>query len=127
MKGKVKQGVELGIAEEIARKLVKRYGANVDKVFNLYETRKLEADEEGIDAVVFAELCYGLEYELVYKPTDFFIRRTGALFFDIDWVREHKESVMLYMRKQLSFKAERNINFVHELERLLKEAVEPAE
>ncbi|MFS0674233.1 glycerol-3-phosphate dehydrogenase/oxidase [Ornithinibacillus sp. 179-J 7C1 HS] len=125
LKEKVDQGVLLGIEYNVARQLVKRYGANVEKVFELFETNKLEAREEGIDPVVFAQLCYSIENELVYKPTDFFIRRTGALFFNINWVREHKAGVIKYMRKKLNWNAERNVDFAKELDTLLKEAVEP--
>jgi glycerol-3-phosphate dehydrogenase len=33
-----------------------------------------------------AELHYGINYELITSPMDFFIRRTGRLYFDIESV-----------------------------------------
>jgi glycerol-3-phosphate dehydrogenase len=124
---KVNEGIMLGIEKEEAAKLVHKYGSNIDYVFQLYETRKEEAVQELVDPVVFAQLCYGLEHELVYKPTDFFIRRTGALFFDIDWVKKHKESVVSYMRKKLNWKADQYLEYLQELDVLLNEAVVPSE
>ncbi|WP_047984100.1 glycerol-3-phosphate dehydrogenase/oxidase [Ornithinibacillus californiensis] len=124
---KVNEGIMLGIEKEEAEKLVQKYGSNIDYVFELYETRKEEAVQESIDPVVFAQLCYGLEHELVYKPTDFFIRRTGALFFDIDWVKKHKESVVSYMRKKLNWKADQYLEYLQDLDVLLNEAVVPSE
>src|SRR5699024_5835071 len=95
-KQKLEQGVELGIPEDTTRKLIDMYGGNVETLFTIYQENKDEAAKEGIDPFVLTELIYGMENELVYKPVDFFIRRTGALLFDINWVKEHKESVINY-------------------------------
>jgi glycerol-3-phosphate dehydrogenase len=46
---------------------------------------------------LLAQLQYSLEEEMTATPTDFFIRRTGALYFNIDWVRQWQESVIAYM------------------------------
>ncbi|SID69646.1 Aerobic glycerol-3-phosphate dehydrogenase [Mycobacteroides abscessus subsp. abscessus] len=83
------------MTEEAARKLVQRYGSNVDIVFEIYKNGKEKALAENLDPVVYAGLRYSIDYEMAYKPVDFFIRRTGALFFDIGWVREHKDAVIM--------------------------------
>lgn len=123
---KIKQGKTLGLDEETARRLVQKYGANVDQIFDIYENNQEVADAESMDPVVFAQLKYGLEQELVYKPVDFFIRRTGALFFDINWVRDHKESVINYMAKTLHWNDDQKQAYTEELDTLLHEAVTPA-
>lgn len=125
MEEKVALGMSLGLDKNEAEKLVKRYGANVTKVYELYELYKQVAEK--IDLVVLAQLNYGIENEMVYKPTDFFIRRTSALLFDMDWVKEHKEAVISYMNKILSWKAEQKIRYTKELDTLLEEAVYPTE
>src|SRR5699024_4410298 len=66
--------------------LIQLYGSNVDIVFELYEQYKATAAEGNIEPVVLAMLEYALQYEAVYKPVDFFIRRTAGLFFNYDWV-----------------------------------------
>ncbi|WP_449621078.1 glycerol-3-phosphate dehydrogenase/oxidase [Robertmurraya sp. Marseille-Q9965] len=124
---KTLEGQELGLTEEQVRALVKRYGSNVDEVFNIYQDSKEKAREANIDRVVFAMLRYALDFELVYKPVDFFIRRTGALFFNIHWVYAHKEVVIAYMAKEFSWTDERKELYTQELEQLLYEATHPIE
>ena len=41
-----------------------------------------------------AELRFGIDYEMVQNPMDFFIRRTGRLYFDIDSVRDLIEPIL---------------------------------
>ncbi|MUK89103.1 FAD-dependent oxidoreductase [Ornithinibacillus sp. L9] len=126
-KEKVKEGLALGISEESALTLVQRYGSNVETVFEIYQNRKQDAEIENIDPVVFAQLCYGIENELVYKPVDFFVRRTGALFFAIDWVKDYKTPVIDYMAKVLHWNEEQKQQYTEELDKLLCEAVTPVE
>jgi glycerol-3-phosphate dehydrogenase len=124
---KTKAGQELGLSEETANMLVQRYGSNVETVFELYNENIEKAKEENIDPVVFAMVQYAIDYELAYKPVDFFIRRTGALFFHIEWVHEHKESVIDYMAKVLEWTEQQKAMYTEELEQLLLEAVQPVE
>ncbi|WP_174614254.1 glycerol-3-phosphate dehydrogenase/oxidase [Virgibacillus ihumii] len=124
---KISEAAELGINEEAAIFLVQKYGANTDKIFQLYQEEKVNAENAGIDPTVFAELTYAIEYELTYKPVDFFIRRTGALFFDIGFVRTHKDKVIAYMSDRLKWSDEQMKNYSDELEQLLFEAVHPVE
>lgn len=124
---RVRLGVSRGLSPEAARKLVQRYGSNVDQVFNFLFTGNEEAAKEGIDPIAFAMLRYALEYEAAYKPIDFFIRRTGALFFDINWVHANKAAVNAYMGKVLGWTEEQATAYNNELEGLLYEAVHPVE
>ncbi|PBB06215.1 glycerol-3-phosphate dehydrogenase/oxidase [Salimicrobium humidisoli] len=124
---KVIEGVKLGLEKEEAERLVSFYGANVDKLYALYEENKVKAGEEEIDPVVFTQLIYALKEEQTYKPVDFFIRRTGALFFNINFVREHKDNVIRYMAKELEWTEDQTNEYKEELEQLLIEAVTPVE
>ncbi|SEP92062.1 homodimeric glycerol 3-phosphate dehydrogenase (quinone) [Virgibacillus subterraneus] len=124
---KVAEAIALGIDEETALFLIQKYGANIDKVFEFYQGEKPTADEAGIDHVVFAELTYALEHEMIFKPVDFFVRRTGALFFDIDFVWAHKDRVIDYMAEALHWGAAQKESYTAELEQLLDEAVNPVE
>ncbi|MEN1967288.1 glycerol-3-phosphate dehydrogenase/oxidase [Lentibacillus sp. N15] len=122
---KVEEAQALGMDEETALMLVKKYGANIDTIFEIYQAKQAEAKEEAIDPIVFAQLIYALEYELTYKPVDFFIRRTGGLFFEINWVRTHKDKVISYMAKRLNWTKETEEAYRNELDELLHEAVTP--
>ncbi|RYG74424.1 glycerol-3-phosphate dehydrogenase/oxidase [Lentibacillus lipolyticus] len=124
---KIAEMTALGADEETASFFIQRYGANIDKVLELYQERKAAAKEAGIDPFVFAELIYAMEYEMSYKPVDFFVRRTGALFFDIDFVRTHKDNVINYMAETLQWQDDQKERYTDELEQLLYEAVNPIE
>ena len=123
----IKQGESLGIPQETVRKFIDTYGANAKILFEIYQARQGEAEHENIDALVFAELIYGMEYESVYKPVDFFIRRTGALFFNIAWVKRHKANVIEYMGKVLNWNVEQKNKYVSELDKALAEAIIPTD
>lgn len=122
---KVEEGKALGLDVETAEMLIQTYGSNVDMIFKLYQEGMGEAEDNQVDPVVFAELIYAIEYESAYKPVDFFIRRTGALFFKINWLKKHKDSVINYMAKALQWSDDQKEVYVAELEQLMYEAVTP--
>ncbi|KGP71698.1 glycerol-3-phosphate dehydrogenase/oxidase [Pontibacillus yanchengensis] len=124
-KRKIEEGIAMGLTENQATSLTQLYGANVGHVYDLYQSKQDEANQEGLDPVVFAMLTYAMEQESTVKPVDFFIRRTGALFFDIHWVHLHKESVIAYMAKRMGWTQQQKESFTEELEQLLEEAVAP--
>lgn len=127
MADRVHQAADMGLTPDAMRMLVNRYGANVDKVLRFYTTGLDEAAHAGLDPLVYAMLRYSMEYEAAYKPIDFFIRRTGALYFNIHWVHAHKEAVIAYMGKTLAWTDEQTADYRAELEGLLYEAVHPVE
>jgi glycerol-3-phosphate dehydrogenase len=124
---KVNEGKGIGLTEEMAKKLIYRYGSNVDLVFKIYKDEKEKADGENLDPVVYASLRYAIDHELAYKPVDFFIRRTGAIFFDINWVHKNKDSVTRFMKKEFNWTNEQEETYKKELEQLIYEATHPIE
>ncbi|WP_319003514.1 glycerol-3-phosphate dehydrogenase/oxidase [Bacillus shivajii] len=106
IKAMTKQGVKLGLTEFEANKLTKLYGSNVTRVYEIIETTGLEAEQYGLPQSVYAPLIYGIEEEMVATPLDYFNRRTGALFFNIDWVKEHKKAVIDYMKNRFKWSIE---------------------
>jgi glycerol-3-phosphate dehydrogenase len=122
---KVKEGINLGLTEDEATLVTQRYGSNVDKIFSLYEEERLKTKEDKQLALVFTMVRYSIEYELVYKPVDFFIRRTGALFFNINWVRKYKEEVITYMANMLGWTADQVNDYTEELDKLIYETNHP--
>ncbi|MED4750556.1 glycerol-3-phosphate dehydrogenase/oxidase [Brevibacillus choshinensis] len=70
-----------GISEASIAELVGKYGKNTDKIVKLaIDLQKLRHPAE--DAMVLAELQYGIHEEMVMTLRDFLIRRSGKLFFD---------------------------------------------
>ena len=78
-----------------------------------------------LEADMWAELMYTLEYEAVYKPVYFFIRRTGALFFDIDFVKKYKKPVIQEMKDYFQWDDEEMKQHTEELEKAIYEAQNP--
>ncbi|MDM8098740.1 MULTISPECIES: glycerol-3-phosphate dehydrogenase/oxidase [Oceanobacillus] len=122
---KVKEGSSLGLSENEAAELTQRYGANVDKIFTLYKENKEAAAKENIEPAVFAQVIYAINEEMAYKAVDFFIRRSGALFFNRPWVETHMDTVLPFMEKELGWTREEAAAYRKELEQLLYETTHP--
>nr|WP_281176325.1 FAD-dependent oxidoreductase [Alicyclobacillus ferrooxydans] len=76
---------------------------------------------------VYAALVYGINHEMVVTPSDFFIRRTAAMFFDIAWVHQWKVPVIRCMAKFYGWSEEVTRKMQHELEEHIVEATEVIE
>jgi len=125
LRNKVSQGVRLGLTEVEAAQLARRYGSNVDAVYELLAQLKGEAAKRGLPVAVLASLVYAMEQEMAVKPADFFIRRTGALFFDIAWARQWKAPAVAFMAERFGWNEAQTAQYSAELEQLLHEAVTP--
>ncbi|MRH41119.1 FAD-dependent oxidoreductase [Aquibacillus halophilus] len=122
----IKNAIRLGIEEEEAVKLVSRYGSNITKLLDIYKTVKEIDNSQDKDLVICAMVKYSIEYELAYKPADFFVRRTGALFFDINWVNLNKVNIINYMSNELTWTPQQKLQYTEELKILLREAEKPS-
>jgi len=120
----VDAGVALGLATEEALKLAERYGTNVGVLYDILKNKEKEAADSGLSPEVFGALMYGIEHEMVVTPTDFFVRRTGAMFFHVDWVRQWKDPVVKYMSKFFQWSVEETDKYRKELEHELVVATE---
>ena len=118
------QGKTLGLSEDEAESLARLYGTNVEKLFDIL--RYKDNKETGLSDAIFAQIEYGIEEEMVTKPVDFFIRRTGALFFNIDWVKQWKEPVINYMQTRLNWDDATKRAFAAQLDKAI-EIAEKAE
>ena len=121
------QAMELGLNRKTARMLTGRYGANVDQVLHIFVARREEAERAGLDPLVFAMLRYAMESESAYKPVDFFVRRTGALLFNINWVYTFKDAVIAHMAGTFEWTEKQVQAYTEELDMLLYEATHPVE
>lgn len=127
---KVKQGVTLGLTHDQADWLVRLYGSNVDQLFQIVKDRQNERSSEtaGTSTLpldLYAALVYGIEYEMVVSPVDFFVRRTGKLFFDIQTVQQWKEQLITFMATRLGWSTETTLAYSNELDTHLHDAVTP--
>lgn len=122
---KMKEGLALGLTEKEAERLIRRYGSNVSKVFSKIDPFRKKAERYRLLPSIYAELRYGIEEEMVQTPVDFFMRRTGALFFDIDWVKQWKDPIILCMCDSFQWTEEERKHFTEELEEEIYYASHP--
>ncbi|MFC5407099.1 glycerol-3-phosphate dehydrogenase/oxidase [Cohnella soli] len=123
---KTQDGAKLGFTKEEAAALAKFYGSNVDSLFAVaanVETRAW-AERNGLPLAIAAQLKYAMDEEMVVKPQDFLVRRTGWMFFDIASVRRWGAGVIAAMAERSNWTEERRNEYAEEVERLMKEAVE---
>ncbi|MCM3570561.1 glycerol-3-phosphate dehydrogenase/oxidase [Neobacillus mesonae] len=125
MDEKVKQGVKMGLSREESLKLTKKYGANVDQLYSYITSHSDEAKESGLPLCEFLQIFYAITEEMAVKPIDFFYRRTGALLFDIHWVRQWKEKVNAYMSSVFQWTCEQKETYQKELDRAIYDATTP--
>lgn len=123
---KEKEAAEYGFSQEDGRRLVQMYGSNVNELFNYGKTFNT-VETTKLTKTVFAQLMYSIEHEMAATPADFFIRRTGALFFDINWVRTWKDEVLSYMEKKLGWTKKQTALYKEELETEIRDAVLPVD
>ncbi|MGM0884551.1 MAG: glycerol-3-phosphate dehydrogenase/oxidase [Bacillota bacterium] len=122
---KMTEGVRFGFTKEEAAFLARRYGSNVDLIFAMSESTQQWANSFELPLVLAVQLRYSIEAEMTVKPVDFFIRRTGDLFFRIEHVRKWKEPVIAAMANRLGWSDEQRVSYTSELEQKLTEAVDP--
>lgn len=117
-------GIEIGLKKRTAKILTRRYGSNVKCIYSLLQNEK-SGNRWKIDPLLYATLMYSIENELSYKPTDFFIRRTGALFFDIDWVKKHKDNVLVVLSDIFNWTEDQQLQYSNELNDAIFDAINP--
>ncbi|MEQ5976899.1 aerobic glycerol-3-phosphate dehydrogenase [Bacillus cereus] len=124
---KAGEGMKYGLTTAQAEEFAKFYGSNVDVLFDLAKKHKDEAKEYNMPLDVLIPLVYAMDYEMTAKPVDFFVRRRGAVFFNIHWVYEWKEAVINYMAAKLGWSKEEQMKYTAELEKALTDAVIPVD
>ena len=91
-----------GVSEEKVWSLVTTYGAQTNQVL---EGLDLKAEDMQWQ-LLKAELEFTLTHEMVTCPADFFIRRTGKLYFDIGAVRNYLKPVISIFQEKFGIGAE---------------------
>ena len=80
-----------GFTQHDAWFLVTNYGKQTELILENYAKLK---DKDAYLRMAKAELHFGIDYEMVQNPMDFFVRRTGRLYFDIDSVRNLMDPIL---------------------------------
>lgn len=114
------EGARHGLSSANAQRLARMYGSNAERVFRHADGSQSPAEE--IPADVLMQLGYAMKEEMAMTPADFFVRRTGALFFNIHWVVQHKAAVIKYMAESYGWSDVEQQIYTQELEQLIEEA-----
>lgn len=123
LSAKIEQGITQGLPRELAAKWASAYGSNVDRLYAVASSLEAGTASSPLPLEVVVPLLYAMEEEMAFLPADFFIRRTGALFFDIQWVYKWKQQVIDYMADYLGWTAEEKSRYAGELDGFLHDAV----
>ncbi|WP_309121915.1 glycerol-3-phosphate dehydrogenase/oxidase [Paenibacillus sp.] len=123
------EGEALGLAPDAAARIARRYGSNAPDVLRCAAgaAARASAERAGLPLDVYATLVYAIEREQALTPADYWVRRTGDLFFDIARVRAFGEASLAFMARRLDYAPEEKQRAREELARLLREATTPVE
>jgi glycerol-3-phosphate dehydrogenase len=102
-----------GFSEYDAWYLVTTYGKQTEQVLTEYKVFK---NSDAALRMLRAELKFGMEHEMVTNPMDFFIRRTGRLYFDIDSIRAYLNPVLDDLKKAFGYDADQILAFQEKME-----------
>lgn len=94
----------LGLKGDHAAYLVHLYGKQADLIID-YANKKPKTDPE-ID-LAMAELWFAIHHEMVARAEDFFVRRTGLLYFNIHRLSKIKEPLLQAMSQYLTWDEDR--------------------
>ena len=93
------KAVGLGKAE--AEYLVRVYGTQSDQVYD--KIKEEYNGTSGEEAMIRGELWFCIQHEALYHASDFLLRRTGRIYFDISSADRYKEVVLKEMQKALQW------------------------
>ena len=109
-------GMSIGDGATIAA----MYGTNTDDIISLENELYQESE---LPLPIKLTLHYAVKHEMAMTPVDFFMRRTGTIFFDINWVQTWKQHVIDYMAEIFEWTHERKTKMAEELELRIAEAI----
>jgi glycerol-3-phosphate dehydrogenase len=118
----IKEGRAVGLDEQTTKSLIEKYGSNYKEIFNLIRDHKKEAEKAGLPPEIYAVLLYGIQDEMVVKPSDFFTRRTGSTLFNIKWAKKWKAPVIDLMATTFGWSETEKASYLDNLEKELEEA-----
>ena len=112
---------QFGLSPEEGRMLAQFFGTNAGRVFGYYQQMS-ETNLQGLPKSLAAILKYMIEDEMALTPADFFVRRTGDLYFHIADVVRYRESVLEFMASELNYSEEQKMQHRNELNEEIQRA-----
>jgi glycerol-3-phosphate dehydrogenase len=113
-------GIQAGLSEVDSKYIAEHYGTNSKLLFEIAHKGREEAVQYSLPVRVYTQLIYAIEYEATVSPSDFFIRRSGLLYFNPSQVEQWKEPVINLMRNKLQWSESIEKLFREDLEKQIK-------
>lgn len=88
------------IPDETIRYLIESYGKQVDDILNRFQSHK---ESDAAQRLLLAELDFSIQHEMTISLEDFFVRRTGLLYFDIEKISRHLQAAASLMKDSLGW------------------------
>jgi glycerol-3-phosphate dehydrogenase len=104
-----------------ARYLAENYGRGTDEILKNFLTLP---DPEAEVALLKAEALFTVQHEMVVTLADFFVRRTGLLYFEIRKVVRHKEAIGDYMKELLHWTDDQLTNELQKMNQLIRDVTD---
>lgn len=92
-----------GFTKQTASYLVHNYGMQVDTIIDHF----IDGEDHSPEGLIQAEVWFCLNFEMINSALDFFSRRTGRLYFDIQSVRDYRTLVLDSLEKSLNWTEKR--------------------
>lgn len=108
---------EDGFTEYDAWYLVTNYGKQTDTILDNYAALR---NKDVYVRMIRAEVQFAIAHEMVLNPLDFFIRRTGRLYFDIDSIRNYMEPIQEEFKKAFGYTTDQLQSFKEKMEEELE-------
>jgi len=108
---------EVDFNQKDAEYLVHNYGKQTDIILQKFDDLMHDDMQE---KMLKSEVWFTINYEMTCSPTDFFMRRTGRLFFDIQSVFMYKEFVLNEFKNHFSWDEKTTEKNLKKLEENLK-------
>ena len=110
---------EVDFSQKDAEYLVHNYGKQTDQILKKFDEL---TEENQQNKMIKAEVWFSIQNEMACTPTDFFMRRTGRLFFDPKSVTHYKDYVLSLFASYFSWHTETTERHKQELEHHIKKA-----
>ncbi len=98
--------------------LVTTYGKQTEKILEYYSELN---DQDIFIRMAKAELHFSIQYEMTITPIDFFVRRTGRLYFDIDSIAHLQEAILNEFKTIFNLGSNQIKEYKNELELMVKD------
>lgn len=86
-----------GLSITNGQRLARHYGSNVERVYEIIGSLGAASEHYGLPKDIHAQVIYSIQHEMAANPRDYFVRRTGDLYFNIANVEKYKDAVINVM------------------------------